>query len=160
MKEYYAEHPEVQQAKSQKMTELSKDPEFIQKISNGVKRHHAEHPETAQIISNKLKGRKYSEEEYTAHQKHYESRRGIHLSEETKRKIGDANRGTVHNEEYKQRMSESCKKIIHTEEWVKKVADANRGKKHDKTNMKWFTNGIINYRGAECPEGYHKGRII
>lgn len=159
MKQYHQDHPELRQNLSQRMTELSKDPAFIQRVSDGVKKHFEEHPEARQAISNRLKGRKYSEEEYAAHQAQYEARRGTHLSEETKKKIGDSNRGTVRTEEYKQKMSESCKKVVHTEEWIKHSADGNRGKEHDKTNMKWFTNGVINYRGAECPEGFRPGKV-
>lgn len=159
MKQYHQDHPELRQNLSQRMNELSKDPEFIQRVSDGVKKHYEEHPEARQAISNRLKGRKYSEEEYAAHQAQYEARRGTHLSEETKKKIGDGNRGIVRTEEYKQKMSESCKKVVHTEEWIKHSADGNRGKEHDKTNMKWFTNGVINYRGAECPEGFRPGKV-
>lgn len=159
MKQYYQDHPELRQNLSQRMNELSKDPTFIQRISDGVKKHYEEHPEARQAISDRLKGREYSEEEYAAHQAHYEARRGTHLSEETKKKIGDGNRGKVHTEEYKQKMSETCKKVVHTEEWIRKAADAHRGKEHDKTNMKWFTNGLVNYRGAECPEGFRPGKV-
>ena len=158
MKQYFVDNPEISKKISERMAILSKDPEFLQKVSNGVRRHYEEHPEARQAMSDRMKGRKYSEKEYAAHQAQYEARRGTHLSEETKKKIGDANRGTVHDEEYKRKISESCKKVVHTEEWTKKAADAHRGKKHDKTNMKWFTNGIVNYRGAECPEGYRPGK--
>ena len=159
MKQYHQDHPELRENLSRRMNELSKDPEFIKKVSDGVKKHFEEHPEARQAISDRLKGRKYSEEEYATHQAQYEARRGTHLSEETKKKIGDSNRGTVRTEEYKQKMSESCKKVVHTEEWIKHSADGNRGKEHDKTNMKWFTNGVINYRGAECPEGFRPGKV-
>ena len=127
--------------------------------SKRMKKYFTEHPEAIEKRIQKLKGRKYTDEEYKAHTNQYEKRRGTHLSEETKRKISNGNKGTVHTEEYKQKMSERCKQVIHTKEWINKASEAHRGKKHDTTNLKWFTNGEINYRGAECPKGFRPGKI-
>lgn len=49
------------------------------------------------------------------------------LSEETKQKIGDANRGKSHSEETRQKMSESQLGRTHDEETKQKIGDAQRG---------------------------------
>lgn len=38
----------------------------------------------------------------------------------------------------------------------------NKGQRYSKekrANLKWFNNGVINYRGKECPEGFESGML-
>ncbi len=68
------------------------------------------------------------------------------LSEETKRKIGDANRGKVRTEEMKKRWSESHKGKTLPYSTVKKIANANRGKNRTeefKQRMRMIHTGRI-----------------
>ena len=128
-------------------------------MSERMKKYVDEHPEFKENISKSLKGRKYSEEEYAAHQQQYENMRNDPKRKELGRQLGESNKGKINSEEYKKAMSESCKKVVHTQEWINNAANAKRGMKYDTTNMKWFTNGVINYRGAECPEGFRPGKV-
>ena len=157
LKKYYEDHPELRKQKSEKMKELAKNPEYLKKISDGVKRHHKEHPETREKISQARKGRKYTEAECKAHKASWEARKGTHLSEEAKKKISKGNKGKIRDEECKKKLSEACKKVVHTQEWINKAAEAKRGMTYDKTNFPWWTNGKENYRGPVCPDGYWKG---
>ena len=51
----------------------------------------------------------------------------------------------------------------HSEESKKKMSDANkenhRGPKNSQFGTHWYTNGEINIKAKECPEGYMSGRI-
>jgi hypothetical protein len=49
------------------------------------------------------------------------------ISEETRKKIGDSNRGKRHTEETKRKMSESTKGTFVSEETRQKLSDLNRG---------------------------------
>lgn len=50
------------------------------------------------------------------------------MSEETRRKIGAAHKGMKHTEEARRKMSESLKGRVHSEETRRKIGDGNRGK--------------------------------
>lgn len=69
------------------------------------------------------------------------------LSEETKKKIGDANRGKVHSEEQNKRHSEIMKGRILSEETKQKLRDANLGKVMSDEARKKISN-------------YHKKQVI
>lgn len=88
------------------------------------------------------------------------------VSEETKKKIADYNRGKKHTVEWKRNMSEKMKNMsdetkkkmsksrighIVTTETRKKVGNANRGRKY-------YNNGIIEVMQFECPKGFVLGR--
>lgn len=96
----------------------------------------------------KYKGKKHTEES----KKHMsEAHKGKHLSEEHKRKIGEAHRGKYRSEETRKKMSEAHKGKHTSEETKRKLSEAQKG-------CHWYTNGIINKRCFECPEGFVKGR--
>ena len=59
------------------------------------------------------------------------NRRGVHLSDETKRKISEVQKGKKLSEETKQKLS----------------------------GWHWYNNGEISVQAKECPEGFIKGRI-
>lgn len=50
----------------------------------------------------------------------------------------------------------------HTEETKKKIGLANKkltGSKNGSFGTHWWTNGTVNLKSAECPEGFHAGRV-
>ena len=57
------------------------------------------------------------------------------LTEETKRKMSEAQKGKIFTEETKQKLSRAMKRLH------------------------WFNNGIKNVRARECPAGFVRGRI-
>jgi len=59
---------------------------------------------------------------------------GLHCSEEHKRRISETHKGKHLSEEYRQRISEAQK------------------------GTHWYTDGIVNVRRSECPEGFRLGR--
>ena len=67
---------------------------------------------------------------------------GKHLSEETKRKICEANKGKPKSDEAKKRMRE-----------------AKKGENNPAFGKHWFNNGKINKRVKECPKGFVPGRL-
>ena len=74
--------------------------------------------------------------------------KGKHPSEETRKKISEANKGENHPFYGKH----------HSEEAKKKNSEAHIGN----TNVRgrhWFNNGKISKRAYECPEGFVPGRI-
>lgn len=93
------------------------------------------------------------------------------LSEETKKKLSEINKGRVLTEEWKKKISESQKGIKrgpnkkllgHTvsEETRKKISEKTKGKKGviSTLGMHWYTDGINDILTYDCPERYHKGR--
>lgn len=62
-------------------------------------------------------------------------------SEETRRKIGDANRGLIRSEEFKRRISNKLKGFKHLEETKKKISQSLKGKKR-KESIKQKEKGI------------------
>ena len=105
------------------------------------------------------------------------------LSEETKHKIAQShkgkpswNKGKPMPEETKLKLSKALKghtswnkgKPI-SEETKRKISEAHIGKKcgpHSSTTIekmkewRWYTDGKINVRAKECPEGFIRGRTI
>jgi len=78
-------------------------------------------------------------------------RKGVIISEETKRKMSiSAKNKPPMSEETKQKLSDSLSKVVHTEEWNKKVSDAIKvlpkerrsmyGKKHSEETIKKMSN--------------------
>jgi len=100
---------------------------------------------------------------------------GSKLSEETKEKIRIAHFGKSKgpmSEEHKRAISVSNKgkhkNIIYTDEMRKLMSERRKGKNLSESakekiglahrNLKWYTNGTINTKCKECPDGYFPGR--
>ena len=93
------------------------------------------------------------------------------LSEETKKKISEMNKGRVLTEEWKKKISESQKGIKRgpnkkllghsvSEETRKKISEKTKGRKGvvSTLGMHWYTDGVYDILTHDCPERYHKGR--
>ena len=81
---------------------------------------------------------------------------GKHLSEETRRKISESNRGKLKgrhlSEETKRKMSESRRGERKSEEWKKRISNAHKGRH-------WYNNGVDCVMTYECPVGYVPGKL-
>ena len=84
---------------------------------------------------------------------------GKHLSEETRKKLSEANKGKHHSEETRQKLSEAQKGKNLSEETKKKISEANKGKNHWTKGTQWFNNGVKSIRAKTCPEGFVPGRL-
>ena len=104
-------------------------------------------------------------------------RYGMIVSEETRKKIGDANRGKVRTEEAKLRISLALKGIKRSEEQKRKISEAQKGSSHNisedglrklrEANARnigciVYNNGKKDIRvrcGQTAPEGFVKGSV-
>ena len=82
-------------------------------------------------------------EHKSLHQKGNKNMLGKHHSEETRKKIGEAEKGEK-NPMYGKH---------HSEETRRKMREAKKG-------MRWFNNGKISKRAFECPDGFIPGRLL
>lgn len=80
-------------------------------------------------INNKEGYRKRKEAGTQAHWKKHDGFAGKHHSEETKKKMSDANK------------------------------ENHKGSKNSQFGTHWYTNGEINIKAKECPEGFRPGRV-
>jgi hypothetical protein len=91
--------------------------------------------------------------------------KGKILSNETKEKLRIAHLGKKLSEETKRKISEVQKGRTLSEEHKRKLSEANKGKPFFGKRMcmkgkKWWNNGQINKRNAECPgDGWVHGKI-
>ena len=98
---------------------------------------------------------KRSEHNYLHH-------KGMHHSEEARRKMSEAHKGNHywegkhHSEETKRKIAESNKGKHPSEEARRKMVEARKGKKR---GLHWYNNSIINVQAIECPEGFVPGRL-
>ena len=90
--------------------------------------------------------------------------KGRCLSEEHKKKIGEAKKGEKNpnygkhfSEETKKKMSEAKKNI--SEETRKKMSEAHKGNTNTK-GMHWYNNGKENKYCYECPNGFVPGKLL
>ena len=111
------------------------------------------------------------------HKGNRNGRYGMPVSEETRKKIGDANRGKVRTEETKLRISSSLKGIRRSEEHRRKISKVQKGSSHNvsenglkslrESNARnigciVYNNGQKDIRvrcGQVAPEGFTKGSI-
>lgn len=100
--------------------------ETKRKCSEIRKEYFKNNPNAGKIHSDKMKGRKLSEE---TKKKISESNKGRKLSEETKRKISEASKGKKMSEEARQKMSEANKGKVLSEDTRRKISESNTGKK-------------------------------
>lgn len=112
------------------------------------------------------KGKKRSEE---TKKKIREANKGKKLSEETRNKIGAANKGKKHSEEAKKKMREAHKGQVawnkgkHTQpksdETRRRMSESAKGKNIWTKGMHWYNNGEVNKVCYECPDGFTPGRL-
>ena len=95
-----------------------------------------------------------------------EANKGRKLSEETRKKLSEARKGKKLSEETKRKMSEAMKGKHHTEEWKNKHSEAMKGRNNPmfgkpcpNKGTHWFNNGKICIRAEKCPEGFILGRL-
>lgn len=101
---------------------------------------------------------------------------GYHLSEKTKTKIREANKGKPKSEEHKKKLSEAHKEQIPwnkgvqcREETKKKIAESKKGRRQTEEEKRkqieaqkgkhWYNNGKVNKFCYECPEGFVPGML-
>lgn len=95
--------------------------------------------------------------------------KGKTLSEETKRKISESLKGRTSPNKGKHLIPwNKGKSGIYSEETKRKISEASKGRKHSEeqnrkmseiiSNLRWYTNGEVNVRRRECPEGFRPGR--
>lgn len=76
-----------------------------------------------------------------------EANKGKHLTEETRRKIGEATKQKWENEEYRRKISEANKGKHHTEETRRKMSEANKGERNPN-----YGKPAHNRKKVECIE--------
>ena len=113
-----------------------------------------------------------------SHAKGSKSKKGQHLSAETRKKISEASKGKHLSEEHRQNLSEAAKGKTFSEETRKKISEALSGENHPffgktlsnehrqklseaaKGKHLW-NNGVSCKFSRECPgEGWTRGRLI
>ena len=83
---------------------------------------------------------------------------GKPLPDDAKKKIGAKHKGRLHTEETKKKISEANKGnkyalgYCHTEEIKKKISEAEKGKH-------WYHNDVTEKFCYECPDGFTPGRL-
>ena len=74
---------------------------------------------------------------------------GKHLSEETRQKLSEAQKGE-NNPLFGKH---------HSAETRKKMSEAQKGKNHWIKGTNWYNNGVTSILAKTCPEGFVKGRL-
>lgn len=90
---------------------------------------------------------------------HNAFKKGKPKSEETKKKMREAQKGKPKSEETRKKMSHSWDYDKHfSAETRKKMREAKKGNTYAK-GMRWYNDGKINKRCYECPDGFIPGRL-
>lgn len=103
-----------------------------------------------------------------------ETSKGRIVSEETRKKISESNKGKKHphTEETKNKISKASSEHWKREGFKelvgKRISESRKGKKLNKsiwnknkhTGYHWYTNGIENKLSKSCPKGFYEGRKI
>lgn len=91
-------------------------------------------------------------------------RYGKPISEESRRRMSEAQRGRVITEEMKRKISKKLKGQILSDEVKEKIKQSCTGKNKGDLNgnfgKSWYTDGVNNIMAFECPKGYYKGRTL
>ena len=92
---------------------------------------------------------------------HNAFKKGQQKSEETRKKMSEANKGKHLSEETRKKMSEAWDYDKHfNEETKKKLSEAAKGKNIWTKCTHWYNNGKISKRAKECPDGFVPGRLL
>ena len=107
------------------------------------------------------KGKRHTEEtrrKMSEAQKGNKNALGCKRSEETRKKISEAKKGKHRSDETRRKMKghKNALGYKHSEEAKKKIGKAMKGNTNTK-GMHWFNNGKINTMAKECPEGFTPG---
>ena len=104
------------------------------------------------------KGKRLSDE---TKKKMSEANKGRTVSEETRKKMGEAQKGHTVSEETRKKMSEAWDYDKHfSEETRNKLSEAHKGKNIWTKCTHWYNNGKINIRTKECPDGFVPGKLL
>lgn len=142
--------------------------ESKKKMSNSLKgkKFSEEHKEK---ISKSLKGKPKSEEHKSKLRGENNGMYGKHHSEEARKKMSKAwDYDKIFTEETRKKISEANKGKHHSEDAKRKMAKAHKGKKMTKETKNkmseihkgrhWYNNGKIAVFVYDCPQGFVKGR--
>ena len=167
-----------------KFEKYCKEPEKIENYdkaaADNFKGWECHHRKGVDISREKLKAlgmyynRPADELIFLKHSEHrFLHKKGKSLSEETRKKISDANKGKQFSEETRKKMSESDKGRTVSEKTRKKISEAKKGNKYNlgkkrsdeakkklseaSKGRRWFNNGKINTMAKECPQGFVPG---
>ena len=77
---------------------------------------------------------------------------GKHPTDETRRKMREAQKGKPKSDEARRKMAEAHKGKPKSDETRRKMREAKKG-------TRWYNNGKINIMSKECPPGFTPGRI-
>ena len=81
-----------------------------------------------------------------------EAQKGKQLSEDTRKKIAEARKGKHRSAETRKKMSEAHKGKHNSAEARKKMSEAHKGNH-------WYNNGVTSILAKTCPEGFVPGRL-
>ncbi len=145
---------------------------LIGKPSKNKGRHHTEEAKRKMSESIRKSGRIYKGRVWTEGEKKRQSERlmGHCMPDSVIQKLKQYKGenatwyGRHHTEETKEKLRQYCGEKAsfygkkHTQECKDYMSRKVSGKNNQAYGKHWYTNGVNNYFGFECPNGYHKGR--